>query len=171
MSPIDLSQAEAEAELFSGEDQEVDVGAMMAAEETTSSSNSNNHVEVVHNDTDVAAAESDDEEFMDANDSFVNNLPTMFGGLGPLPLLAEQYREGSNFGTLERCGRWLMAIPRNDVVALQQTIEYRRFLEAFDKLGEVCYILCFILRRFIVLHPLHDVHSSTYYLCRHIGEP
>ena len=169
---MDLSQAEAEAELLSGDDRDVDVdvGAMMAAEETTSSSNNIHHVEVVHNDADIAA-ESDDEEFMDANDSFVNNLPTMFGSLGPLPLLAEQYREGSNFGTLERCGRWLMAIPRNDVLALQQTIEYRRFLEAFDKLGEVCYILCFILRRFIVLHPLHDVHSSTYYLCRHIGEP
>lgn len=43
----------------------------------------------------------------------------------------------SNYGILERCGRWLMAIPRDDVVALQQTSEYREFLSAFDKLGEV----------------------------------
>jgi len=170
MSPIDLSQAEAEAELFSGEDQEVDVGAMMAAEETTSSSNNIHHVEVVHNDADIAA-ESDDEEFMDANDSFVNNLPTMFGSLGPLPLLAEQYREGSNFGTLERCGRWLMAIPRNDVLALQQTIEYRRFLEAFDKLGEVCYILYFILCRCIVFSLRFMMCTLPHIFCRHIGEP
>merc|ERR1711957_410265 len=41
-----------------------------------------------------------------------------------------------NYGILERCGRWLMAIPRDDVVALKQTSEYREFLSAFDKLGE-----------------------------------
>ena len=41
---------------------------------------------------------------------------------------------------LERCGRWLMDIPRDDVVALQQTSEYRGFLAAFDKLGEVRFI-------------------------------
>ena len=85
--------------------------------------------------TNDVAAESDDEEFLDANDSFVN-MP-MCSSLGHLPTLAEQYRDGSNFGTLERCGQWLMAIPRNDVMALQQTIEYRIFLAAFDKLGEV----------------------------------
>ena len=52
-----------------------------------------------------------------------------------LPVLTPR---SSNIGYLERCGRWLMAIPRDDVVALQQTSEYREFLSAFDKLGEVC---------------------------------
>jgi hypothetical protein len=45
----------------------------------------------------------------------------------------------SNYGILEDCGRWLMAIPRDDVVALQQTPEYGEFLSAFDRLGEVRY--------------------------------
>ena len=44
--------------------------------------------------------------------------------------------ENSNFGLLERCGRWLISIPRDDVVALQNTAEYRDFLNAFDRLGE-----------------------------------
>ena len=51
-----------------------------------------------------------------------------------LPVLTPR---SSNCGYLERCGRWLCAIPRDDVVALQQTSEYREFLAAFDKLGEV----------------------------------
>lgn len=46
------------------------------------------------------------------------------------------YRESSGFGLLERCGRWLMSIPRDDVVALQNTTEYMNFLDAFDRLGE-----------------------------------
>jgi len=49
---------------------------------------------------------------------------------------------------LERCGRWLMAIPRDDVVALQQTSEYREFLVSFDKLGEVC--ICIILYHIVL---------------------
>lgn len=44
--------------------------------------------------------------------------------------------ENCNFGLLERCGRWLISIPRDDVVALQNTAEYRDFLNAFDRLGE-----------------------------------
>jgi hypothetical protein len=43
----------------------------------------------------------------------------------------------NNYGILEDCGRWLMAIPRDDVVALQQTPEYGEFLSAFGRLGEV----------------------------------
>jgi hypothetical protein len=36
---------------------------------------------------------------------------------------------------LERCGRWLLSIPRDDVIALRQTPEYEDFLQAFDRLG------------------------------------
>lgn len=36
---------------------------------------------------------------------------------------------------LEKCGRWLAAIPRDDVIALRQTPEYEEFLQAFDRLG------------------------------------
>lgn len=140
MSQMDLSQAEVDTVALSGEDSvnslNQGVGARMTMEDGTNCNSSNiQRVVVVGNDADTAA-ESDDEQFVDANDSFLNNI-LPHSSLEHLPILAEQYREGSNFGTLEQCGRWLMAIPRNDVLALQQTIEYRRFLEAFDKLGEV----------------------------------
>mmetsp|Transcript_51876 Transcript_51876/g.155688 ORF Transcript_51876/g.155688 Transcript_51876/m.155688 type:complete len:471 (-) Transcript_51876:219-1631(-) len=36
---------------------------------------------------------------------------------------------------LERCGRWLLSIPRDDVLALQQTAEYSEFVQAFERLG------------------------------------
>jgi hypothetical protein len=146
---MDLSQAMVEIESLTGGDSVVvlnsqDVGTMMTS---TNSCNFQHHV--VRNDLN-AATESDDEEFVDANDSFLNknDAPPIYSSLEHLPILADQYREGSNFGTLERCGRWLMAIPRNDVLALQKTVEYRRFLEAFDKLGEV---RTYCASRFVVL--------------------
>jgi hypothetical protein len=36
---------------------------------------------------------------------------------------------------LERCGRWLSSIPRDDVTILRQTLEYEEFLYAFERLG------------------------------------
>jgi len=36
---------------------------------------------------------------------------------------------------LERCGRWLSSIPRDDVVILRQTPEYADFLRVFERLG------------------------------------
>ncbi|KAL3922912.1 MAG: hypothetical protein SGILL_001952 [Bacillariaceae sp.] len=36
---------------------------------------------------------------------------------------------------LERCGRWLSSIPRDDVTVLRETPEYQAFLEAFERLG------------------------------------
>jgi len=41
----------------------------------------------------------------------------------------------SNYGLLERCGHWLISIPRDDVALLQNTAEYRDFLAAFERLG------------------------------------
>ena len=37
---------------------------------------------------------------------------------------------------LERCGSWLSSIPRDDVIDLRLTQEYRDFLLAFDRLGQ-----------------------------------
>jgi hypothetical protein len=37
---------------------------------------------------------------------------------------------------LEKCGRWLLSIPRDDVVALRRTPEYADFLKTFEKLGQ-----------------------------------
>ncbi|KAL3806111.1 hypothetical protein ACHAXA_010709 [Cyclostephanos tholiformis] len=54
----------------------------------------------------------------------------------PPPVLRRNSSGGGNCGILEDCGRWLMSIPRDDVVALQQTSEYRDFLLAFEGLGE-----------------------------------
>jgi len=36
---------------------------------------------------------------------------------------------------LEKCGHWLVSIPRDDVMALRKTPEYNDFIKAFDKLG------------------------------------
>lgn len=36
---------------------------------------------------------------------------------------------------LERCGRWLSSIPRDDVTVLRETPEYQEFLQAFERLG------------------------------------
>jgi hypothetical protein len=37
---------------------------------------------------------------------------------------------------LERYGRWLISIPRDDAQALQQTVEYQQFCSTFERL---CY--------------------------------
>ena len=73
--------------------------------------------------TTLATTNIDEDELVEAMDNH------------GLPVLSPR---SSNCGYLERCGRWLCAIPRDDVVALQQTSEYREFLAAFDRLGEVC---------------------------------
>jgi hypothetical protein len=38
---------------------------------------------------------------------------------------------------LERCGRWLLSVPRQDSAALQQTQEYADFIAAFERLASV----------------------------------
>ena len=38
--------------------------------------------------------------------------------------------------SLERCGSWLSSIPRDDVIDLRETQEYRDFLRAFERLGQ-----------------------------------
>ena len=87
----------------------------------------------------AAAADHSEAESLSDNDIINHNIvDTVVGSLKhnqQLPVLTPR---SSNIGYLERCGRWLMAVPRDDIVALQQTSEYREFLSAFDKLGEVC---------------------------------
>ena len=38
---------------------------------------------------------------------------------------------------MERCGRWLLSIPHEDVGALQQTQEYKDFIQAFERLASI----------------------------------
>lgn len=91
-----------------------------------------------------------EDEFVDAMDSFGHHLP---GAGAQAAVDHNQNGSESNYGILERCGRWLMAIPRDDVVALQQTSEYREFLSAFDKLGEAH-------RRTVTLERQHLMESE-----------
>jgi len=37
---------------------------------------------------------------------------------------------------LEKCGRWLASIPRDDITVLRHTVEFKDFLEAFKGLGD-----------------------------------
>ncbi|KAL9191009.1 hypothetical protein ACHAXT_000715 [Thalassiosira profunda] len=85
----------------------------------------------------AASAASEEDGFVDA----VDHLPAHQNGI-----------EG-NYGILERCGRWLEAIPRDDVVALQRTPEFREFLSAFDRLGEAH-------RRTVMLERRHLMESE-----------
>ncbi|KAL7548467.1 hypothetical protein ACHAWF_011748 [Thalassiosira exigua] len=80
-------------------------------------------------------ASSAEDEFVDAMDGLDGRHPST-AACHPSSNGSAASGSESNYGILERCGRWLMAIPRDDVVALQQTSEYREFLSAFDKLGE-----------------------------------
>jgi len=47
----------------------------------------------------------------------------------------KQHSQQSNNDQLERCGRWLASIPRDDVAELRNTVEFRDFLRAFENLG------------------------------------
>ena len=112
---------------------DISIAAAAAADHSEAESLSDDDINqlsnIKRNDNNMNQNQSDTEhEFFD----------TVVGSLEhnqQLPLLTPR---SSNIGYLERCGRWLIAVPRDDVVALQQTSEYREFLSAFDKLGEVC---------------------------------
>jgi len=71
----------------------------------------------------------------------------------------EQQSRATDVGILERNGRWLMSIPRDDVLALQQTPEYFAFLESFEQLGKAH-------RRTVVLNrrSFMECEEEDYYL-------
>jgi hypothetical protein len=62
--------------------------------------------------------DQDNDEFFDVNEGDID-----------LNSLADR-------GHLEKCGHWLLSIPRDDVHALQGTTEYKDFVKAFEKLGQ-----------------------------------
>jgi len=54
------------------------------------------------------------------------------------PSITEQLhvqRCESSSGILEKCGRWLSSIPRDDITVLRKTVEFQDFLRAFESLG------------------------------------
>ena len=94
--------------------------------------------------TSALSTAHDEDDFVDAMES-LDHLPPAHPHHNGSIASSSSVRHESNYGILERCGQWLMAIPRDDVVALKQTSEYREFLSAFDKLGEVssyCIVAC-----------------------------
>jgi len=119
----------------------------------------------------AAAADHSEAESLSDNDIINHNIvDTVVGSLEhnqQLPVLTPR---SSNIGYLERCGRWLMAVPRDDIVALQQTSEYREFLNAFDKLGEVCYMNYMHCKYILYLFYVHKLIRLFYLPFRHIGE-
>lgn len=96
--------------------------------------------------SDVENDDDDEEEdFVDAIDSI--------DCLRPPAAKKRECSNGNSGGsnsTLEGCGRWLMSIPRDDVLALQQTSEYIEFLAAFDKLGEVRSVSLFVCPHLLI---------------------
>jgi len=49
----------------------------------------------------------------------------------------QQQQQSTTHATdqLEKCGKWLASIPRDDITVLRHTAEFREFLGAFEKLG------------------------------------
>lgn len=76
-------------------------------------------------------SQSDDDGTMDIEEEITNTTATS----------TTEGRENNmnnnkeNLSTLEKCGSWLLSIPRDNVRLLQNTIEYNNFLIAFEKLG------------------------------------
>eukprot|EP01082_Thalassiosira_pseudonana_P011969 g10042.t1 g10042 contig4:1112616-1113995(-) len=107
-----------------------------------------------------------DEIFVDASDclAFVEDSSTPPVDETPTarkyPKHPSPNSPASNYGTLERCGRWLTSIPRDDVVALQNTSEYRDFLFAFDRLGEAHRRTVTLERRHLLETEEADLVSS-----------
>lgn len=77
--------------------------------------------------------DADEDETLDNE---TESLPTTASGHASTSVMST-VRNSQVFDNdrLEKCGRWLAAIPRDDVITLRQTPEYEEFLEAFDRLG------------------------------------
>lgn len=93
-----------------------------------------------------------DEAFSDADvevttDDEMESFPTM--GSEPKP-------DNFDNNRLERCGRWLLSIPRDDVIVLRQTPEYQEFLQAFDRLGHAHRRVIAMNRNRMDVEPVYD---------------
>ena len=69
---------------------------------------------------------------------------------------------------LERYGRWLSSIPRDDIIVLRETPEYQDFLGAFERLGDAHRRVISINRNPVPMdessHPIgHDVSTAGSY--------
>jgi len=82
----------------------------------------------------------DEEVFFDADedktlDNETASLPTTASVHTNAMMSTGRNSEVFDNDRLEKCGRWLSSIPRDDVIALRQTPEFDEFLQAFDRLG------------------------------------
>ncbi len=92
----------------------------------------NDDIVVVGNDL-RSAASCDTMEFETTRD-FSSSRCSLNRRQRLLPLEREQEQQGSN-DQLEKCGKWLASIPRDDIEVLRHTPEFREFLAAFERLG------------------------------------
>ena len=81
----------------------------------------------------------EDDVFYDADEDTLENetasLPTTASVHTSSMMSTVRNSEVFENDRLEKCGRWLSSIPRDDVIAMRQTPEYQEFLQAFDRLG------------------------------------
>jgi hypothetical protein len=80
---------------------------------------------------------------------------------------------------LERCGRWLLSIPRQDSAALQQTQEYADFIATFERLASIHRSEVARSRSFMALEdgvaterePLpSEVHRTDFSFLQHMAD-
>ncbi len=72
---------------------------------------------------------------MDQYDDEVLQLETEHSNRMDDVSLEPTYAAISPVDQLERYGRWLSSIPRDDIIVLRETAEYQDFLRAFERLG------------------------------------
>lgn len=66
----------------------------------------------------------------------------------------------SHADQLERCGRWLSSIPRDDVIDLREAQEYHDFLRAFERLGQAHRRVVSSKRNSVRITPVHETYWS-----------
>ena len=84
-----------------------------------------NHVEDGNTDEDLAATVEETS----------NNIPDRVPRTTSTSTCTTTTTSTCTADQLERCGRWLSSIPRDDVTVLRETPEYQEFLQAFERLG------------------------------------
>jgi hypothetical protein len=93
---------------------------------------------VMHNDM----ADPEEDEFYDVQElethehEHEHNIDTIDSDNNMLQFPSNNNQSHADREQLEKCGQWLLSVPRDDVVALRTTPEYGDFLKAFEKLGQ-----------------------------------
>eukprot|EP00980_Cylindrotheca_fusiformis_P024250 scaffold11680_cov142-Cylindrotheca_fusiformis.AAC.8 len=95
--------------------------------------------------------EIEDERSAGADHSMSSEMDTM---------MESHFRGSSLADQLERCGRWLSSIPRDDVIDLRETPEYHDFLRSFERLGQAHRRVVSANRNSAQVAPVHETYWS-----------